>query len=93
MTEDNRDSTEIDLHIDEIEKEVKRLLIHQGVITDEYNKLRRDEIILQQKKLEVTRQKQEIKIRIDKSRSIIGDMEAEIKLERRMFWLAKNSGL
>lgn len=91
--QDNRDSVEIDNHIDEIEKEVKRLLIHQGVIQDEYNLLRRQEIEKAQEKLEIVKQKQDLKIRLDKAKSIISDMEAEIKLERRSFWNAKNSGL
>lgn len=90
---DNRTATEIDLAIDVLEKEHKRLAIHQGVIQDEYNTLRRDEIVLQQKKLQITKDRQEIKMQLDKSRSILSDIEAQIKLERRSFWVARNSGL
>lgn len=93
MEQDNRSSYDIDIHIDEIEKEVKRLLIHKGVVNDEYNQLRKQEIEFTMQKLEITKQKQDLKIRLDKAKSIIDDMEREIKIERRLFWLAKNSGI
>lgn len=92
MEQDNRTSTEIDLRIDEIEKEVKVLFLHRGTVQDEYNKLRRQEIELMQQKLEITKKKQDIKIELDKAKSIVDDMEREIKLERRRFWSARNSG-
>lgn len=88
---DNRSAEEIDNGINTIEKEVKRLLLIRGTIQDEYNRLKRDEIELDQKKLEIKKQRQDLKIRLDKSRSIIGDMEMEIKLERRKFWNTRNA--
>jgi hypothetical protein len=91
--QDNRTSVEIDQYIDEKEREHKKYLAAKGVIQDEYNELKRAEIELQQQKLEITRQRQELKIRLDKARSVLSDLEAEIKLERRAFWTAKNAGL
>jgi uncharacterized protein (DUF3084 family) len=91
--QDNRTSTEIDCEIDKLERDMKKYISHKGVIQDEYNQLKRDEIEIQQQKLEITKQRQDLKIRLDKARSLISDIESQIKLERRMFWTAKNSGL
>ena len=93
MTQDNRTSVEIDNGIDEKEKEHKKYMQHKGIIQDEYNQLKRDEIELQQQKLEITEKRQDLKIRLDEARSILSDIKAEIKLERRVFCQTKNSGL
>lgn len=92
IEQDTRSAQDIDLKIDDLEKEVKRLLLVKGTIHEKYNLLQREIIEIDQKKLGVKQQKHDLKIRLDCAKTVISDIEAEIRLERRRFWLAKNSG-
>jgi len=90
---DNRSSDEIDTHMVEIEKELQVAQKEKWEVQDKYNKLRRDEIELQVKIVTVRKQKQDLKIILDKANCMIKEMESEMRIEKSLYWNKRHAGL
>jgi len=84
--DDQRSSTEISDHVDDLDKQLKDAIHNYGIVQEELARLQREKLVLQIK----IKDKQTI---LDKAKINKQELEAELRIQRSLFWKAKHAGL